>query len=141
MSFTPVEKKANNLYKVLGVDRNASSAEIEKAYKERIKKVAGDEDEKREVQKAYEVLSNKEKRQAYDKGEEDESGDAPEDIQRILEMLGGGSGAGASRKSKPKRPRMKPMQFALEVSLDDIYSGTTSKMRVTRMRICKSCSG
>lgn len=36
---------------------------------------------------------------------------------------------------------MKPLQFALEIPLDDVYKGTKSKMRVTRMRICKTCKG
>ena len=36
---------------------------------------------------------------------------------------------------------MKALQYALEVTLDEIYKGATRKMRLSRMRICKKCKG
>ncbi|MDR3737216.1 MAG: zinc finger domain-containing protein [Acidobacteriaceae bacterium] len=36
---------------------------------------------------------------------------------------------------------MKPIQFALEATLDEMYTGASNKMRVTRMRVCKACGG
>lgn len=93
------------------------------------------------IKEAYAILSNKERRKVYDRECEEE--DAPEEddgMQNLFNLLNGGAG-GAHRVGKPKRSKMKPMQFALEVTLDEIYAGATSKMRLTRMRLCKTCKG
>ena len=59
-----------NYYDVLGVNENSSSADITKAFKDLAKKHhpdrGGDEDKFKEVTKAYEVLSDAEKRKVYD---------------------------------------------------------------------------
>jgi putative flippase GtrA len=59
-------------YKILGVDRNASEEEIKRAYRELAHKYHpdkqdGDEKKFKEINEAYEVLSNKQKREFYDK--------------------------------------------------------------------------
>lgn len=48
---------------------------------------------------------------------------------------------GGRRGGPTRRPKTKALQFALEVSLDDVYKGTTNKMRLSRMRLCKTCKG
>src|ERR1017187_1366997 len=58
-------------YKILGIERNASEEEIKSAYKELIKKYhpdkeGGDEEKAKEVNVAYEVLIDKDKRNNYD---------------------------------------------------------------------------
>ncbi|RLB11361.1 MAG: hypothetical protein DRG27_01345 [Deltaproteobacteria bacterium] len=60
-------------YKILGVDRDADQTQIKKAYREKMKLYhpdarggKGDQDKLIEVQEAYEVLSNKEKKKKYD---------------------------------------------------------------------------
>lgn len=82
-----------NPYKVLGVKKNASKAAIEKAYRKRLMEVhpdrGGSEEQTREVQTAYEVLSNEEARQHYDETGEIEppkhrcEGD-PAQIERVV---------------------------------------------------------
>ena len=128
-------KSSKNLYKVLEVEPSATEEAIHKAYKELAKKAKGEK--LAEIEEAYSVLSNKEKRQAYDKGDHEEAED--DGVQNLFDMLSGGGMGG--RMQKPKKSKMKPMQFALEATLDEIFSGATSKMRVTRMRLCKDCSG
>lgn len=67
-----------------------------------------------------------------DDDEEDQGG-----LGSILNMMRGGGG-----RTKPaRRPKMKPMQYALEATLDEIYSGSSTKMRLSRMRVCKKCKG
>jgi curved DNA-binding protein len=65
--------KYQDYYKILGVDRNADEADIKKAYRKLARKYHPDvnkesnaEDKFKEVNEAYEVLKNKEKRKAYD---------------------------------------------------------------------------
>lgn len=53
----------------------------------------------------------------------------------IFNLLGGG------RSKQSRRPKMKPMQYALEVTLDEVFTGITRKMKLNRMRNCKSCKG
>lgn len=61
-----------NYYECLGVDRQASPDEIKKAYKQKVlklhpDKIQGHEEAFRQLQEAYETLSNPEKREAYDR--------------------------------------------------------------------------
>ena len=64
----PVDNK--EYYDLLGVDQKASDAEIKKAYRKKALKEhpdkGGDPDKFKEVTAAYEVLSDREKRQLYD---------------------------------------------------------------------------
>jgi len=57
-------------YSILGVKRNASPEEIKKAYKKKVMQHhpdrGGDSDQFRKVSEAYEILSNSDKRSAYD---------------------------------------------------------------------------
>jgi len=62
---------AENYYKILGVDKNASEEEIKKAYRKLAHqyhpdKAGGNEERFKEINEAYQVLSNRQKRQQYD---------------------------------------------------------------------------
>jgi len=89
---------ADELYKVLGVRRDASQADIKKAYRALAKKHHPDlnpgdkasEDAFRKVQTAYNVLSNEETRQRYDAGEIDADGkETPRQYYREYADAGG----------------------------------------------------
>ena len=88
---------AKDFYKILGIERGASADEIQKAYRKAARENHPDlnPDDKsakerfQEVQSAYEVLNDPEKRQMYDR-----YGDAYE------QMGGGGPGAGRGRHSR-----------------------------------------
>ncbi len=104
----------------------------------------GDAEKFKEVTMAYDVLSDPEKRRIYDKyGEEG-----------INEGMGGGGGGGfddifsfmrgggGGRRQQNRGPRKsRPLEFPLDCSLEDIYSGNTQRMRVSRTRLCPTCHG
>ncbi|KAI8904314.1 hypothetical protein EDD86DRAFT_213114 [Gorgonomyces haynaldii] len=141
--------KSTKYYDVLGVSPSASDSEIKKAYYKLAKTYHPDKnpeagDKFKEISHAYEVLSDGEKRQVYDRyGEEGLTGAgeggmgmSPEDL--FSQFFGGGFG-GRSRPSGPQRG--KDMQHALKVSLEDLYKGKTSKLALQKQVLCAACNG
>lgn len=65
-----IMSSAPDYYKILGVSKDASDKEIKKAFRKLAQKhhpdAGGDEDKFKEINEAYEVLSNPEKRKVYD---------------------------------------------------------------------------
>ncbi|KAG9102988.1 DnaJ- protein scj1 [Ceratobasidium sp. 370] len=133
-------------YKILGVDRAASDATIKKAYKKLSKKYHPDKnktpeakDKFVEVARAYEVLSDSQKRAIYDRhGEaglkQHEGGqNAPDPFSMFSSFFGGGH-AEQSRKG--------PVMFTeFEVSLADMYSGNHAEFRIKKRILCDHCRG
>ena len=108
----PKEVNNTKYYELLGVDKNASMDDIKKAFRKLALKNhpdrGGDKEKFQELQNAYEVLSDKEKRDIYDKYGEDglkEGGGGHGGMDDILgQMFGMG---GRAREQGPKK--MKPM--------------------------------
>eukprot|EP00397_Hematodinium_sp_SG-2012_P005789 GEMP01005813.1.p1 GENE.GEMP01005813.1~~GEMP01005813.1.p1 ORF type:complete len:500 (+),score=116.50 GEMP01005813.1:41-1540(+) len=139
-------------YKVLEVSKNASSSEIKKAYRKMAMKhhpdKGGDQDLFKEIGRAYEVLSDPEKKQKYDQyGEEGLDGEGGGDASDIFDMFFGGGGGrrgGGSGKKKGK-----DLIHPLEVTLEQLYSGFTKKLAINRdvvdpnvpVRECQICNG
>ena len=95
----------------------------------------------KEIQGAYEVLFDKEKRDVYDKhGMEGLKGGAggPGGMDDIFSMFMGGRGGGGAQKRKQ---RVKPQTKQIDVSLADVYNGKTVEIDVDRQRICSVCNG
>jgi len=137
-------------YKLLEVDKDAKEAEIRRAYR----KVAlkhhpdrgGDPEKFKEIARAYEVLSDAEKRSKYDRfGEEAVDSDA-RDPADIFEFFGPGSGGQSGPR---RRPKTKDVVQPLKVTLEQLYTGQTKKMAITRQVIdtktgvqtCSDCDG
>eukprot|EP01016_Furgasonia_blochmanni_P001467 TRINITY_DN1056_c0_g1_i5.p1 TRINITY_DN1056_c0_g1~~TRINITY_DN1056_c0_g1_i5.p1 ORF type:complete len:441 (+),score=87.85 TRINITY_DN1056_c0_g1_i5:547-1869(+) len=101
----------------------------------------GDKDKFAELQEAYEILHNPEKRDIYDKYglEAARTGQAPMggfgDI--FGSFFGGGGGRGQARGPK----KAKPMLKEIEVPLEDVYTGKLLKIPIERYRTCESCDG
>lgn len=150
-----------DFYEVLGVQRNATDAELKKAYRRLAMKYHPDrnpddkqaEENFKEAKKAYEVLSDSQKRAAYDQfghaGVEGAAagggaggfggggfggfGDVFDDI--FGDIFGGG-GQGHSQAQ-----RGADLRFNLELSLEEAANGKTSDIVVPTLIHCGSCNG
>lgn len=96
----PKEIDNTKLYKTLGVEKNATYDEIRKAFRKLALKKhpdrGGNKEEFAEIQNAYEVLQDKEKREIYDKYGEDglKEGGGGGDPFDLFSMFGGGGRGG-----------------------------------------------
>mgnify|MGYP003093320293 FL=1 len=146
-------KREKNLvsdyYQLLGVDRKATDKEIKRAYHRRLRKIhpdyagPGHEEEVKQVNKAYEFLSDPEKRQMYDLGGEDAlsgrgpaagAGDFGAFASAFSSMFGGAFGGGGPRsRQSPGSDRVLPV----ELDLADVAFGTTLKQDIEVYVLCE----
>lgn len=142
------------LYDTLGVSKNADDKEIRKAYRKLAVKhhpdKGGDEKQFKEISAAYEILSDKESREKYDKhglegvADENVSGHGMNDLFSMF--FGGQGGGGGGRRGGGKR-KGPSVNHPLKVSLEDLYNGKTVKLAVNRKVIegeastCAKCRG
>lgn len=151
----------SSYYDLLGVDRNADEKQIKKAYKKSAlryhpdKAPEGKKDEYEErfksISRAYEILSDPRKRQIYDaRGEgafngQDASGPGgmgnfdQDPFEMFRSMFGdafgySGGGFGGHR-------RTPDVGYAVEVSLEELYTGCTREVHYERDIICQDCQG
>ncbi len=143
-------------YEALGVARNASDAEIKKAYRRMAMKYHPDrnpgdasaEEHFKAAKEAYEVLSDPQKRAAYD-----QFGHAGVDPA----AAGGGFNGGGSpfsdifedvfgdifggRAGRSARHRGADLRYDLDLSLEEAVHGTTVKIRIPSSKTCDDCDG
>jgi len=133
------------LYETLGVPKDADEKTIKKSYRKLASKhhpdKGGDADKFKEISAAYEILSDKEKREKYDKyglegvSDDDHGHGGGDDL---FNMFFGGGG----RRSSGGRRKGPNVTHQLSVTLEDLYNGKTVKMSVKRKVIvgeCKTC--
>lgn len=138
------------LYETLEVEKDADAKAIKKAYRKMAIKhhpdKGGDEHKFKEINAAYEVLSDPEKRAKYDKyGLEglEEGGGGGGGQEDLFSMFFGGGGR--RRNAGPRRGE--DVNHSLKVSLEDLYNGKTVKLAITRQVIigsaeeCATCDG
>lgn len=145
--------KDTKYYDILEVSPHAGENDLKKAYRKLALKYHPDKnpaagDKFKEISQAYEVLSDPQKRDIYDRyGEEgllaDGSGGMSsmnaEDI--FSQFFGTGMfGSGASR--GPTGPKKgKDLVHPLKVSLEDLYKGKVSKLALQKLIMCPKCDG
>lgn len=104
----------------------------------------------KELAQAYEVLSDPEKRGIYDQYGEDAlkegmggGGGMNDPFDIFQSFFGGGNpfgGGGGSSRGRRQR-RGEDVVHPLKVSLEDLYSGTSKKLSLSRNVLCKKCNG
>ncbi|CBZ55092.1 DnaJ domain containing protein, related [Neospora caninum Liverpool] len=138
------EKNNTKFYEILEIDRTASVADIKKSYRKLAIKhhpdKGGDPEKFKEISRAYEVLSDPEKRRIYDDhGEEGlEGGGAGADPTDIFDLFFGG-GRRMSRQTSKKKGE--DIVSAMKVTLEQMYSGATKRMAINKDVLCKQCNG
>jgi molecular chaperone DnaJ len=159
---------ADDLYKVLGVSKKASDDEIKKAYRKLARKYHPDrnpddaaaEEKFKEVQGAYDTLSDPEKREQYDQGGmfagfgggpggpgggqpfggPGAGGFGGADFSDILSNLFG-RGGGAAGRPQTQQQRGRDLETEIGLSFDQAVNGTQVSVSVPKAERCTTCHG
>lgn len=153
---------AKDFYKTLDVDQSATQADIKKAYRKLAMKFHPDqnkdnpeaEEKFKEVNQAYDILKDEQKRAAYDQygsaafdgsmggggGQGGFGGAGFSDIfEDIFGDFMGGQGGGRGGRNGPARGS--DVQFTHEVSLEEAFSGVETTIEIPSVDSCSGCKG
>ena len=164
-------------YEVLGVDKSATDDDLKKAYRKLAKKYHPDanpdnkeeaEAKFKELNEAYEVLSDKQKRQMYDQfgfngpqygagqgggyysygsgfdgfsgfGGFSDFGDLGDLGDIFSSFFGGGSSRSRSNSNGPRKGA--DLKIKLDITFEEAYKGVEKEISINRNETCKSCKG
>jgi len=160
-------------YEVLGVNKNATDDELKKAYRKLAKQHHPDantnnkkvaEEKFKEVSEAYEILSDKQKRQMYDQfghnGPQGFGGGSPGggyysysssgfdgfdgfgDIGDIFSSIFGGAGFGGRTQKQKAGPRKgRDLKYNMSITFEESYLGVQKEIYIHREEECSTCHG
>ncbi|MDZ7843179.1 MAG: molecular chaperone DnaJ [Anaerolineales bacterium] len=147
-------------YEVLGISRNASQADIKSAFRNLARKYHPDvnddpdaEENFKEINEAYGVLSDDDKRAAYDRfghqGVKGANGGGmgfdPTDFPDIADIFGemfGFGGFGGGRRTRRNAPRRgADLQYQVSLTFKEAVFGAEKDIEITRDETCETCQG
>jgi molecular chaperone DnaJ len=146
-------------YEILGVDRNATAQDLKKAYRRLAMEYHPDRNAShdaaerfKEVNRAYEVLSDPEKRSVYDRfghaGVDGAMGGGPQGFEGfssfegfgdIFDAFFGGGARGGRRRRGPARGS--DLRYNLRLTFEEAIFGVEKEIEYTRLERCEHCSG
>ncbi|MGE5073430.1 MAG: DnaJ domain-containing protein, partial [Anaerolineae bacterium] len=148
-----------DFYDVLGVGRNASDDEIKSAFRKLARQYHPDvnkepdaEEKFKEVNEAYGVLSDREKRARYDRfgreglgnmgGYRDYTVDFADIFDELFGQFGGGFGFGTNRRASRQTPRRgRDLQMQLTLTFEEAVFGIEKEISFEREETCSRCHG
>jgi molecular chaperone DnaJ len=151
-------------YEVLGVNRNATPDDLKSAFRQLarqyhpdVNKSADAEERFKEINEAYAVLSDTDRRSAYDRfGHEGLKGmggmpdfstmDFSDILNNIFgggfeDIFGTGSYGRTSRRSRTAPRRGADLQMEVELTFEEAVFGVEKEIQITRDEVCKTCNG
>ena len=159
-------------YEVLGVSRDASQGDIKKSYRKLAMKHHPDqnpddpkaEEKFKEIGEAYEVISDEEKRAAYDRyghaafksgggggGGRGGFHDPMDIFSQVFggggggsmfdDLFGGGGGGGGRRRDRSGKKRGSDLRYDLEITLEEAAEGVEKELEIEKYASCVKCSG
>ncbi len=160
-----MSRRHGDFYSVLGVPRDASEADIKKAYRKLAmehhpdrNKSPGAEERFKEITEAYEVLRDEEQRAAYDRfGEAGLRGagapfgggfahfDLSEALNIFMRDFGGLGGFdaffGGGERSRRDRRRGPDLKVSLKLTLAEVATGSSKSLKLRTLDTCATCQG
>jgi molecular chaperone DnaJ len=146
-------------YEVLEVERTAGDAELKAAFRKLAMKWHPDrnpgdkscESRFKEINEAYEVLKDPDKRAAYDRfghaafehgGAPGAAGGFGDEASAFADIFDDLFGMGGGRRGRAGgRERGADLRYNMEISLEEAYSGKTAQVRIPTSVTCEACSG
>src|SRR5215207_2146838 len=152
----PVMAK-RDYYEVLGVQRTATEADMKVSYRKLAMqwhpdRNPGDKDCEhrfKEINEAYDILKDEQKRAAYDRfghaafeqGAGGAHGFGADFGSAFSDIFEGIFGMGGARQRTSGRERGADLRFNMEITLEEAYAGKTAQMRLPTSVTCEACSG
>lgn len=156
-----------DFYEVLGISRGASADEVKKAYRAKAKELHPDrnasnpnaEAQFKEVNEAYEVLKDADKKAAYDRfghaafeggmgggprpggGGMGGNGDFASAFSDVFEDLFGDFMGGRGGQARSRAQRGSDLRYNLRISLEEAFSGMQKTINVPASTSCETCRG